>query len=201
MPGYNPGVHAANVVADVMRDIQFTREAAIEEVRASADSNSFKDHIMRLLPPVHIPSAHEISCVVYHECGHVMGKLEGGAANIEVRVRSDGSGICIAGEVPDAEANITSILAGAFSDIKFSPRSIHTYAYPTACSDFILARILIDELNASRLWPQLTYRTAAKNSMRFVEKHWPQIQNLALALGDAGELDDFAIRIFAKCGQ
>jgi hypothetical protein len=194
--GRNPSIHVANVIGDAIHEIN--PDTALADALSLNASNSLKDRVM-VMPPAHYPSTHERRCTVYHECGHVMGHHEGGTGHIEVRVRSDGSGICVASDVQDnPEANITTVLAGAFADIKFNPPSIHNYTHPV-CADFLIARGLIDDLNAGRAWPKLSYRRASKNAMRFVEKHWGQIQNLALALNDAGELDDFSIRIFAKC--
>jgi hypothetical protein len=191
-PGYNPGTRAADVIGDCIHEIN--PETAVDDAHAAAASSALKD---RLDAPRRIASVHERRSTCHHECGHAMAALAGGAAHIEVRVREDGSGICIARTIEDAEAGITYSLAGAFAEIKFRPAAIHDFTHP-ACVDFLIARGKIDALNASRLWPQLTYRTAAKNAMRFVEAHWLQVQNLALALADAGELDDFAVRLFAK---
>jgi hypothetical protein len=194
-PGYNAGVHAANVIGDALSEIDVS--TADDEAHAAAASSALKD---RLALPRRIASVHERRSRAHHESGHAMAALAGGAAHITVLLREDATGQCVAERIEDAEAGIIFSLAGAFAEIKFRPAAIHDCTHP-ASFDFLVARGKIDALNASRLWPQLTYRTAAKNAMRFVEKHWPQIQNLALALGDAGELDDFAIRIFAKCGQ
>jgi len=127
-----------------------------------------------------------------------MAALAGGAAHIAVLLREDATGQCEADGIEDAEAGITYSLAGSFAEIKFRPAAIHDCTHPPS-TDFLIARGKIDALNASRAWPQLSYRACAKTAMRFVETHWPQIQDLALALADSGELDFHSIRIFAAC--
>jgi hypothetical protein len=194
-PGYNPGTRAADVVGDAIREIN--PETAVDDAHAAVARSSLKD---RLDLPRRIASVHERRSTSHHECGHAMAALAGGAAHIEVKVREDGSGLCVARTVEAGEAGIIYSLAGVFAEIRFRPAAIHDFCHP-ACADFLIARDKIDALNASRLWPQLTYRTAAKHAMRFIEAHWLQVQNLALALADAGELDDFAVRLFAKCEQ
>jgi hypothetical protein len=192
--GRNPGIHAANVVGDAL--LELNSPTVADDAHAIIDRSKLKD---KLNLPRRIASTHERRSTAHHECGHVMAALEAGAAHIEARVREDGSGICIARHVEDPEAGIIYSLAGVFAEIKFNPPSIHNFTHP-ACADFLIARVRIDALNSSRAWPQMPYRTAAKTAMRFVEQHWRSIQNLALALADAGELDDHAVRLFARCG-
>jgi hypothetical protein len=194
-PGYNPGTRAADVIGDCISEIN--PETAVDDAHDAATSSSLKD---RLDLPRRIASTHERRSRAIHESGHAMAALIGGAAHIELLLRQDATGQCIAHTIEDAEAGIIYSLAGAFAEIKFRPAAIHDCTHP-ASFDFLVARGKIDALNASRAWPQLTYRTAAKNSMRFIEAHWTQVQNLALALADAGELDDYAVRLFASCGE
>jgi hypothetical protein len=189
----NPSIHVANVIGDCISEIN--PETAVDDAHDAATSSALKD---RLDPPRRIASTHERRSRAIHESGHAMAALIGGAAHIELLLRQDATGQCIAHTIEDAEASITFSLAGVFAEIKFRPAAIHDCTHP-ASFDFLVARGKIDALNMSRLWPQLTYRTAAKNSMRFIEAHWRQVQNLALALSDSGELDDHAIRIFAAC--
>jgi len=167
------------------------RDEALDRINAS----TLKD---RANLPRRFASMHDRRTTAHHECGHVMAAFVGGAAQIEVRIRDDATGICIARTVEDPEAGITYSLAGAFAEVKFNPPRIHSYT-SGPCADLLISRMRIDQLNAGRTWPQLTYRTAAKTAMRFVDTHWHAIQDLALALDDARELDDMAIRIFATC--
>jgi hypothetical protein len=191
--GRNPAVQVANVIGDAIHELDPT--TAADDALTIIDRSALKD---KLALPRRIASTHERRSKAHHESGHAMAALEGGAQHIEARVREDGSGLCIARHVEDPEAGIVYSLAGVFAEIKFNPPAIHNFTHP-ACADFLIARVRIDALNASRAWPQMPYRTAAKNAMRFVEQHWRSIQNLALALNDAGELDTHAIRIFARC--
>jgi hypothetical protein len=193
--GRNPLTRAADVVGDAIHEIN--PETAVDEAHALVARSVLKD---RLEVPRRFASTHEIRSAAYHESGHVMGGLAGGAPNIEAVVRRDATGYCRSGPIEDPEASIIFTLAGPFAEIKFRPSSIHDFTHP-ACVDFLIARAKIDALNASRLWPQLTYRTAAKNAMRFIEAHWAQVQNLALALADSGFLDDYAARLFVSCGH
>jgi hypothetical protein len=191
--GRNPSIHVANVIGDAIHEIN--PDTAVDDACAAVTSSSLKD---RLDLPRRVASVHERRSRAIHECGHVMAALVGGAAHIEALLRQDGTGQCVARTIADPEAGIIYSLAGAFAEIKFRPAAIHDCTHP-ASFDFLVARGKIDALNSSRAWPQLSYRTAAKNSMRFIEAHWAQVQNLALALNDCGELDDYSIRIFAAC--
>jgi hypothetical protein len=191
--GRNPSIHVANVIGDAIHEIN--PDTAVDDACAAVASSSLKD---RLDLPRRIASVHERRSRAHHESGHAMAALAGGATHITVLLREDATGVCVAEQIEDAEAGIIFSLAGSFAEIKFRPAAIHDCTHP-ASFDFLVARGKIDALNASRLWPQLTYRTAAKISMRFVEAHWLQVQNLALALNDSGELDDHAIRIFSGC--
>lgn len=193
--GRNPSIQAANCVGDAIHDIP--PETAVDEALTLINRNSLKD---RLTLPMRIASTHERRSKAHHECGHAMAALEGGAEYIEVRIREDSSGYCLAREIKDPQASITYILAGAFAEIKFRPAAIHDLTNPT-CADLLIARALIDRLNASRAWPQTTYRSHAKRAMRSVEEWWPSIQNLALVLSHSGELCDHDIRLFARCSR
>jgi hypothetical protein len=96
------------------------------------------------------------------------------------------------------EGAIIFSLVGVIAEAKFYAPAIHRYSNGTY--DFLVARMLIDELNALDEWPPMTYEGAAKLAVQFVEDRWQEIQNVALALADAGELGDFAVRTFARCG-
>src|ERR1700723_1334674 len=161
--GRNPSIHVANVVGDAIHEIN--PDTAVDDACAAVASSSLKD---RLDLPRRIASVHERRSRAHHESGHAMAALAGGATHITVLLREDATGVCVAEQIEDAEAGIIFSLAGSFAEIKFRPAAIHDFTHPI-CTDFLIARAKIDALNASRLWPQLTYRTAAKNSMRFIE--------------------------------
>jgi hypothetical protein len=193
--GRNLDVHRANALGDAMHNMLHPGTAA-DDALAIYASSTLKD---RLGLPRRQVSAHDRYTTAVHESGHVLVGFKSDAKHIEVRIREDGTGITIARTIEDAEAGILYSLAGPFAEIKFNPPRIHSYTDGSPCFDLLAARTKIDALNASRAWPQLTYRAAAKSAMKFIQNFWPSIQDLALALDDAGELDDQAIRIFARC--
>jgi hypothetical protein len=86
-------------------------------------------------------------------------------------------------------------LVGVASEAHFNPSSIHSN---TGGYDYLNARQLIDELNALRPWPQLSFENAARRAIEFVEKNFVAIDNLVLVLAPTGELPDSEIRLFSR---
>ena len=89
------------------------------------------------------------------------------------------------------------MLAGIASEARFNPASIHRYGENSFA--LLAARTLIDSWNARRTWPPMSCDGAARKACPFVEDRWTEISNVALALGDSLELDDFAVKTFASC--
>jgi hypothetical protein len=171
----------------------------VDPVTAAVDAQSILDtfnHQDRLdLLPAHAPSWQHMQDLVYHEVGHCMVALKSGATAISVRIRDDGSGLCLHGPIEKLEDQILCTLAGVCAQARFNPSSIHSN---TGGYDYLNARRLIDELNARGEWPPpLSYERAASRAIQFVEDHWHGIENLALIVSYCGEISDHDIRLFA----
>jgi hypothetical protein len=181
-------------IAERLRDSDPITAAA--DAQRLLDTWNYKDHIDLPLP--RIPSWQERMDAIYHELGHVIGRLIGGAADIFVRIRDDASGECVSGPIEKLEDRITSRLAGVVAEARFNPLSIHGNR---GAHDYLVARQLIDELNARGTWPPLSYEGAARKSIHMIEENWQAVERLALVLANAGEICDADIRLFATCGQ
>jgi len=171
-------------------------ETAAADAQSLLATSDFRDHM--LLPPVEPPSLEFWMDLVYHELGHAVGNLVGGAENISVLVRRDGSGgWCRHGPLERLEDYIVSTLAGILAEAKRRPSSIHQYAH--GAYDLITARQLIDQYNVRGTSPPMSYERAAQLAMNFVDAHWATIETLAIVLNHSGKLCDHDIRLFARC--
>jgi hypothetical protein len=148
--------------------------------------------------PARTPTQLEWMATVYHETAHAIAGLSFGATVLELRVREDdATGLCRITEIKEPFDRIVFVLAGIVAEAKYNPASVHRYGDDSY--DVLTARLLIDAWNERGVWPHLTCDNAAKKAVRFVEEHWQAIEDVALALGDSGELDQNAVRIFATC--
>jgi hypothetical protein len=191
----NPQRRVAEVIGDCLDGIK--PETAADDALALLATRNYKENFP---PPVlYPPTAFERRATAHHESGHAIAAWRGGAENISLTLGANGGGLCYAGEIRKLEDRITFCLAGALAEARYYPRSIHKYT-SSPCYDFTCARVFIDQLNEGGGQIHLTYRSAAKRAMVFVDSWWRSIENVALALGGPGELDDHAIRLFATCG-
>jgi hypothetical protein len=171
-------------------------ETAGFDAQSIVASSAAKDRIRTL--PARTPTQLEMACTAHHEAGHAVAAWSAGAGILELRVRDhDATGLCSITPIEKAEDRITFALAGIVAESKYNPGAIHRYQ--DGAYDLLVARLLIDAWNERRTWPPMTCDAAARRACAFVDGRWAAIENVALALGDAGELDDHAVRIFATC--
>jgi hypothetical protein len=133
--------------------------------------------------------------LAHHEAGHAAVALHLGCTDIEARIRDGGTGVTRCSKINGAAQAVTFHLAGVIAEARYDPASLHRYH--SKSSDFVQARILIDEINQRAEWPVMTCRRAAEAAFDFVRDHWQQISRLALALESCGALDDRDVRVFA----
>jgi hypothetical protein len=148
--------------------------------------------------PARTPTQLEWMATAYHETAHAVAAWSFGATVLELRLREeDATGLCRITEIKEPFDRIVFALAGIIAEAKYNPAAIHRYG--DASYDLLVARMLIDSWNERGVWPHLTCDNAAKKAVRFVEAQWQAIEDVALALGDSGELEHDAVRIFATC--
>jgi hypothetical protein len=173
-------------------DVELARFAAQRIVASSAT----KDRIR--IAPARAPTQLEWTATAYHESAHAVAAWSAGASILELRVRAeDATGLCRITEIDKAEDRITFALAGIVAEAKYNPAAVHRYQ--AGSYDLLVARLLIDTWNEGCTWPPLTCDAAARRALAFVEENFARIANVALALSDAGELDDHAVKVFAGC--
>lgn len=161
------------------------------------DADALRDRDQLPLPLPRWLTPLERAAIERHESGHAFAAFKFGAAAISVRSRGDGTGVCVCDKIEDGLNAITFHLAGPLCEARYNPSSIHKYTDGKSY-DFMAARLLIEEFNKRARWPILSCQRAAETAVEFVKNHSTQIDALALALGDAGELDDFSVRIFSS---
>jgi hypothetical protein len=174
-------------------------ESAPDKAMWALDADAQRDRGQHSLPLPRRLTALERAAIEHHESGHAFAAFKFGAKAISVRSRGDGTGICLCDKIENTLDTITLHLAGPIAETKYNASAMRKYT-DGASFDFIAARMGIEEFNKRARWPVLTCQRAAETAVEFVRDHWQQISNLALALGDAGELDDHAVRVFASCG-
>jgi hypothetical protein len=179
----------------ILRDVD--TETAADDAEQQVASSELKDRLA--LPSSRpLPTLLERWAIAYHEAAHATAASASGSEILELRVRDDATGLCRVSEIKKPTDRIVFALAGVIAEAKFNPSSIHRYT--AASYDFLTARLLIDSLNVSVGWPYLTCERAATIAVKFVSDHWSAIGNVAIALNDAGSLDDHGVRVFASCG-
>jgi len=183
-------------IPKLLRDLDPTAINAV--MRDSLSSNHYKN----IIPPrpEYPPTAHERMGRAYHEAAHGVAAFNCGCTAIELVLRADATGQCINSPPEKLEDRIMVALTGVIAESKFRPQSIHQNLDPDSPPyDFVVARRLIDSLNASGDRLPLSFTSATRTAIKFCDTHWMAIGNVAAALDDAGVVEDFAVRIFAKC--
>jgi hypothetical protein len=133
-----------------------------------------------------------------HEAAHAVCAWENGSRDINAVIRDDGTGAVSYSPIDSLLDATTCHLVGVAAEARAYPPSLRRYAH--GCFDFTAARLLIDKFNADGLWPPQSCEAAAKAAVAFVDLRWKQIGALALALGSAGSLTDYEVRLFAVAG-
>jgi hypothetical protein len=174
-------------------------DSAPDECLWALDRDALRDRAQTPPPLTRPLTALQKAASEHHEAGHAGAAFKFGATSISVRSRDDGTGVCVCDKIENPLDAIVFHLAGPIAEARYNPGSIHKYTSGKSY-DFMAARLLIDEINTRAKWQVMTCQRAAETAVEFVREHWRQIGNLALALGDAGEIDDHWIRIFATCG-
>jgi len=186
-------VSTPDTAARILRSVN-TESASLDSLHA-LDADALLDR----MPPDRAPLTElERWRVAYHEAGHAFAAWHLECTDIEARIRAGGTGVVRCSKITNPLDAIKFHLAGAIAETKFDPASIHKYHGKS--SDFLQARLLIDEINTRAQWPILTCQRAAETAVNFVKDHWRQISNVALALESAGELMDRDVRIFSSAG-
>jgi hypothetical protein len=187
-------VSTPDTAARILRSVD-PDSASLDSLHA-LDADALLD---RCLPPDRAPLTElERWRLAYHEAGHVFAAWHFECTDLEARIRAGGTGIVRCSKIVNPVAASTFHLAGPISETRFDPVSLHKYTGKS--SDFLQARLLIDDINKRAQWPILTCQRAAETAFDFVRDHWRQISNVALALESAGELNDRDVRIFAGAG-
>jgi hypothetical protein len=171
------------------------RDTAFDDALSLLSTKTHRENFPA--PVAHFPTAFEKHATAIHESAHAVSVIPV-ATSIALKLGENGGGECRITGVEKLEDKINFALAGVMAEAKFHPASIHKYT-SGACYDFLVARLLIDQLNDEGGQIRLTYRSAAKRAMVLVDSCWLAITNVALALNDSGELDDCSIRLFARC--
>jgi hypothetical protein len=193
--GRNPACRVAEVVGDAVAELDPTCGA--DTAHSILATRNYRENFPAR--GVRTPTAFERHATAHHEAAHAVVAVLAPADSIGLRLGKHGGGECRVSGIAKPEDRITFALAGAIAEARFHPQAIHKYTDGSSCYDFLVARLLIDQLNDSGAQIHLTYRSAAKRAMVFVDANWSAIENVALALNDSGELDDYSIRLFAKC--
>jgi hypothetical protein len=192
----NPQRRVAEVVGDAVGALD--PKCAPDNALAILES---RHHGKNFPPPViHMPTAFERHATAHHEAAHAVVAVLALAETVALTLGENGGGECRNSGMPKLEDQISFALAGVIAEARFYPRSIHKYT-SGPCYDFLVARILIDQLNEEGGQIHLTARSAAKRAMVLVDANWEAIENVALALNDCGSMDDYSIRLFARCGR
>jgi hypothetical protein len=180
--------------------LNVTVETAADDVRAALAASEARDQTgLVAAMPQPVLNYDELQGRMFHEPGHCKGALDGHADKIEALIRPDGSGWCSYTPIANPLDAIRCHLAGFAAEAKAYPPALGRYVH--GCYDFTAAKLLIDKYNADGLWPPLTCEAAARSAVEFVDSRWKQIRALALALGSAGSLTDYEIRLFSGCSR
>src|SRR5450631_3940157 len=90
--------------------------------------------------------------VAYHEAGHAFAAWHLECTGIEARIRAGGTGVVYCSKIANPLDEILFHLAGSIAETRYNPASIHKYTGKS--SDFLQARLLIDEINKRAQWPR-----------------------------------------------
>lgn len=172
---------------------------ATDRMTWALDGDASRDRGQLPLALTRPMTALELEAIVFHEIGHILGMMAANAQNMTVRVRGDGTGIATCDRIENPQDRIRMHLAGPVAQSVFMPS--HAHRFTGTCLDILAARAAIDEINEAARWPVMSCQRAAETAHAFVKSRWAQIGDLALALGNTGELTDTEIRLFGTCRQ
>jgi hypothetical protein len=192
----NPQRRVAEVVGDAVGALD--PKCAPDDALAILATREYRKHFPPT--PIYRPTAFERHATAHREAATAVVAVLALADTVELTLAENGRGECRNSGIAKLEDRISFSLAGVIAEARFNPRSIHKVTMEPAYG-LLVARIAIDELNERGGQIHLTYRAAAKRAMVLVDANWGAIENVALALNDCGSMDDYSIRLFARCGR
>lgn len=136
----------------------------------------------------------------FHEAGHAVARVHVGSASTPVEVRPDGTGeshgtgehwACRSQGQYAAWDFLLMLLAGGYSEARYTRRSANEIFFGPASGDFERAQLPINWLVERGFSedPDAAWRRAEADTRAFLRKHWDAVERVAEALLQRGRLE------------